>query len=113
MFIRHSAHSIQIDKRKCVGCISCILACPTQALRVKDGCAVIFRDDLCIDCGECMRICPESAIQSLTTQTEELSGYKLLVAIPSPTLYAQFEDSVTPNDVLLALLKIGFDFVCA
>ncbi len=111
MIIQHSAHSIQIDRDKCTGCVVCTLACPAGAIRVKDNVAQIFREDLCIDCGECSRVCPEHAVQSMTSKSKDLTGFKHLVAIPSPVLYAQFDDSVTPNDVLLGLLKIGFNFV--
>lgn len=104
-------HSLQIDVNKCTGCVVCTLACPAKAMRVRNNQAHIHKEALCIDCGECMRVCPENAIQSTTLQTRDLTGYKKLVAIPSPVLYSQFDETITPNDVLLGLLKIGFDFV--
>ncbi|HPQ41276.1 MAG TPA: 4Fe-4S binding protein, partial [bacterium] len=104
-------HSLQIDLEKCTGCVICTMACPTKAIRVRNNRAEIFRESLCIDCGECMRVCPENAIGSMTLKTRDLAGYKKLVAVPSPVLYSQFDDTITPNDVLLGLLDIGFDFV--
>jgi Na+-translocating ferredoxin:NAD+ oxidoreductase RNF subunit RnfB len=104
-------HSLEFDQEKCTGCVTCTLACPTKAIRVKEGYAGIHKPSLCIDCGECMRVCPESAIRSMTTKQQDLAGYKQLVAVPSPVLYSQFEDGISPNDVLLGLLDIGFDFV--
>ncbi len=111
MFIQHSKHSIMIDRDKCTGCVVCTLACPSQAIRVKNDKAMIFKEELCIDCGECLRICPHQAVQSMTSKGEDLTGFKVLAAIPSPVLYAQFGESTTPNDILLALLKCGFDYV--
>jgi len=104
-------HSLLIDQEKCTGCVVCTLACPPRAMRVRNNLAQIVKKDLCIDCGECMRVCPEFAIQSKTSKTWELAGYKKCVALPSPVLYSQFDESITPNDVLLGLLNIGFDFV--
>ncbi len=111
-YLTHSSHSIMIDKELCTGCVVCTLACPVQAIRVRDGKAEVNKSELCIDCGECLRVCPEQAVKSMTLHAEDLTGYKVLVALPSPALYAQFGDLYTPNDILLALRKIGFHKVC-
>ena len=50
-------HSVTLDETKCVGCTNCIKRCPTEAIRVRGGKAVIA-SERCIDCGECIRICP-------------------------------------------------------
>ncbi|MBR6392357.1 MAG: 4Fe-4S binding protein [Eubacterium sp.] len=50
-------HSVLLDRAKCTGCTSCLKHCPTEAIRIKEGHAVI-NDSRCIDCGECIRICP-------------------------------------------------------
>ena len=104
-------HSIRIDKYRCKGCVVCTLACPVQAIRVKDGVADVFRRDLCIDCGECFRVCKYNAVKPLTSSMEDLKGYKITGAIPSTVLYSQFGDQYSPNDILVALKSIGFDYV--
>lgn len=111
-YTSNKSHSIRIDSEICTGCVACTLACPVHAIRVRNGTAEVTKGDLCIDCGECLRVCPVQAVKSMTSQGKDLTGYKVLVALPSPTLYAQFGDIYTPNDILLALRKVGFDEVC-
>ena len=48
-------HSVTLNEEKCVGCTNCIKRCPTEAIRVRGGKAVIA-SERCIDCGECIRI---------------------------------------------------------
>lgn len=111
MVVEHSLHSIMIDQNLCTGCVICTLACPVQAIRVKGGKADVVKSTQCIDCGECLRVCPHQAVQSMTTKRQDLTGYKALAALPSPVLYAQFGAPHTPNDILLALKAVGFDYV--
>ena len=53
-------HSVTLDVSKCKGCTNCIKRCPTEAIRVRDGHAIII-EERCIDCGECIRTCPYQA----------------------------------------------------
>ncbi|MEN6561670.1 MAG: [Fe-Fe] hydrogenase large subunit C-terminal domain-containing protein [Acidobacteriota bacterium] len=103
-------HAIHITKDKCIGCVRCLSACPTRAIRVQDGRARII-GQLCIDCAECLRICPRDAIHSHTTSFAALDAFDYKVAIPSTVLYGQFGSSVLPNEILSALRRIGFDEV--
>ncbi len=98
-------HSIRIDEQKCVGCVLCMKACPTQAIRLQGGKAII-KSERCVDCGECYRVCPHEAVVPLTTPFPELAKFRVTVAIPSPVLYTQFGWEVMPNQILLALKEI-------
>jgi iron only hydrogenase large subunit-like protein len=100
-------HSLFIDAAKCTGCMSCLRACPTEAIRVRDGHARM-REDRCIDCGECFKVCPKNAVIPLTDSMADLSRFDYTVAIPSPTLYTQFDLEVQPGVILQALRGLGF-----
>ncbi len=105
-----SYHAIHITRDKCIGCVHCLSACPTKAIRVRGGKAAII-DELCIDCGECLRVCPHEAVHSHTTSFAALDAFAYKVAIPSTVLYGQFGGSTLPNEILSALRRIGFDEV--
>ena len=102
--------SVHIHKSNCNGCLACVRACPTRAMRIRDGKAVILRE-LCVDCGECIRICPCDAVVPLVSTYKDVASFKVNVALPSPVIYTQFGEDVMPNDILLALSKLGFDYV--
>lgn len=103
-------HSVVLDEDKCIGCTSCIKRCPTQAIRVKDGKAMILKER-CIDCGECIRTCPQGAKKSITDPIEKIKDYKYKIALTAPTLMGQFDEHIPPGKILSALKLIGFDLV--
>jgi ferredoxin len=51
----------KVDTEKCTGCESCVEECPSQAISMVDGKAVIDVD-ACIDCAVCVDTCPVEAI---------------------------------------------------
>ena len=67
--------SVHLDKDLCKGCINCIKRCPTEAIRVRNGKAVITKE-YCIDCGECIRICKNHAKLATTDSMENIQNYK-------------------------------------
>lgn len=101
-------HSIRIDTDKCDGRMKCMRVCPTQAIRVRNGKAVII-EEKCIDCGECITSCPHNAIIPLTDPFGELTKFRYTIAIPSPALYAQFGREILPEKILAGIKKLGFD----
>ncbi len=103
-------HAIRINSGKCIGCVHCLTACPTKAIRVRRGKARI-NDDLCIDCGACMRVCPYDAVDSHTTPFAALDAFKYTIAIPTTVVYGQFDDATTPVEILAAFRRVGFDEV--
>ena len=63
----------QIDSAKCIGCDLCVRLCPTQALSMIRGIAVVTAPDMCAYSGICQEICPTQAI-SLTYEIVFSSG---------------------------------------
>lgn len=103
-------HSVTLDVSKCKGCTNCIKRCPTEAIRVRDGHAVI-KEERCIDCGECIRLCPYKAKKAIYDKFEDFSSYKYKIALPAPALYGQFDELGDVDIILTALLECGFDDV--
>ncbi len=103
-------HSVFLKENKCTGCTTCVRHCPTEAIRVRDGRAVID-EARCIDCGECIRVCPHKAKKSRRSQLDAMDGYKWKIALPAPTLYGQFDNLDDVDCVLNGLRSIGFDDV--
>lgn len=103
-------HSVLLDSSKCTGCTTCLRHCPTEAIRIKDGHAVI-NSDRCIDCGECIRVCPHKAKKAVCSKLESMDRFKWKIALPAPTLYGQFDNLDDIDYVLGGLLAIGFDDV--
>ena len=103
-------HSVTLDVARCKGCTNCIKRCPTEAIRVRNGHAVIT-EERCIDCGECIRLCPYQAKKARYDSFEAFSDYKYKIALPAPALYGQFADLDSVDSILDALLLCGFDAV--
>jgi iron only hydrogenase large subunit-like protein len=102
--------SVHLKEELCKGCINCIKRCPTQAIRVRNGKAVITKE-FCIDCGKCIRICPHHAKEATYDSPEVMKHYEYTVALPAPSLYGQFNHLEDVNIVLTALKKMGFNDV--
>ena len=103
-------HSVLLTPDKCIGCTTCLRHCPTEAIRIRDGKAVI-NEGRCIDCAECIRVCPQKAKKAVCNKLDDLDGYRYKIALPAPTLYGQFENLDDVDYVLTGLKRIGFDDV--
>ena len=100
-------HSVTLDKDLCKGCINCIKRCPTEAIRVRDGKAHILAER-CIDCGECIKVCANHAKVAVTDPLESIKRFKYPIALPAPTLYAQFQGVHQPEPIIASLFRLGF-----
>lgn len=103
-------HSVTLDTNKCKGCINCIKRCPTEAIRVRNKKAYIIAER-CIDCGECIRVCPHHAKKAIFDSLDIIDRFDYVIALPAPSLMAQFNNLEDIDIVLSALLKFGFDNV--
>lgn len=62
--------AVKVDD-KCVDCGKCVLYCPTENLRMKDGKVIIGKQ--CTLCGRCLSRCPNGALTLLGKKTDETS----------------------------------------
>lgn len=53
----------EIDIEKCTGCGSCVEYCPTGAVKIDKGKAIVVKPEACSYCTECEAICPSGAIR--------------------------------------------------
>jgi Fe-S-cluster-containing hydrogenase component 2 len=103
-------HGFRMCDEACDGCLACMRACPTNAIRVRHGKASV-RAELCIDCGSCLKACTRGAIVATTSTLDEFGHFSFKVAIPSPVLFGQFPREVRPEHIVQGLLAAGFDAV--
>jgi len=85
-------------------------ACPTQAIRVRDGLAEIF-EERCVDCGECNKACPTSAIIVEQDDFEEIFKYRARVALLPSVLIGQFPSAISTEEIFGSLKKLGFTHI--
>jgi Fe-S-cluster-containing hydrogenase component 2 len=52
----------KVDKETCVGCGTCVDACPEAAIELVDEIAVVD-EDRCQECGDCQEACPTESIK--------------------------------------------------
>ncbi len=100
-------HAIKINEAKCVGCIHCMRVCPTEAIRIKAGKAMIIKER-CIDCGQCMRACPAKAFYIGQNDLKMLEDYKYRIALFPAVLIGQFPDKISDEQIYQAMSELGF-----
>lgn len=103
-------HSVSLDIEKCKGCTTCLKRCPTEAIRIRGGHAVID-SARCIDCGQCIIHCPYNAKKAVCHKLTDLPESKYKIALPAPALFGQFDNLDEIDTVLQGLLDYGFDDV--
>jgi ferredoxin len=56
--------TVQVNKDKCTLCMSCVSACPANALQDNQNAPQLrFVEKNCVQCGLCVKTCPEDALQ--------------------------------------------------
>jgi iron only hydrogenase large subunit-like protein len=106
----HFHHALAVMKDVCIGCTHCMTVCPTQAIRVRNGRAIIIANR-CVDCGECYRACPVSAIKVEQDDIDMILGYKARVILIPSVLIGQFPRKISTSSIYKALRAIGFTHV--
>lgn len=104
-----AAHSIAVEAERCRQCLRCLHACPTQAIRVRNGRPLVL-DLLCIDCTACLAVCEPHALTMPCPADIPAPSEETVLVLPVSFL-EQFGAGVGPLDVLEALRELGFRHV--
>ncbi|HSL96264.1 MAG TPA: (Fe-S)-binding protein [Thermoleophilia bacterium] len=102
--------SVAVVPGRCRQCLRCLAACPTAALRVRDG-EPLLLEHLCIDCTACVAACEPAALTIDETGGEPERATEL-AALP-PAFLAGFGGEAPPAVVARAVEACGFTRVVA
>jgi len=103
-------HALKIREDLCIGCSHCMMVCPTEAIRVKNGKSVLYADR-CVDCGECFRVCPVSAIIIDHDDFNHIFDYKCRVALVPSVFTGQFPEDISLRQIHSVMLELGFTHI--
>lgn len=103
-------HALRVDAEKCIGCTHCMKSCPSEAIRVVHGLAVIDHER-CVDCGQCHRVCPSKAFYIEQDDLEEIRAFKYRVILFPSIMIGQFQEKYSESQIYEGLKKVGFTHV--
>ena len=103
-------HALKIDNDRCIGCTHCMKECPTGAIRIRDGKALIHKD-WCVDCGECLKSCPTEAIYVEQDDFQRIFDYKCRVALMPTVFIGQFSKYTTEKEIISAVMELGLSLI--
>ena len=103
-------HALEIDEGNCIGCSRCMKICPTEAIRIINGKAIIM-EDRCIDCGKCHEACPVDAIYIKQDDFKMVHEFPHSVALLPAVFLGQFPDDIRVSRIYAALKDLGFKHV--
>jgi len=103
-------HALKVVDDLCTGCTHCMRVCPTEAIRVIEGKAVIS-DDRCVDCGNCCKACPVSAILIEQDDFEDIFSFPIRIALVPAVLIGQFPSNIQTGEIFGGLKQLGFTHV--
>jgi iron only hydrogenase large subunit-like protein len=106
----HFHHALKVINDLCIGCTHCMEVCPTEAVRVRNGKALIIANR-CVDCGECMKACPSAAIIVEQDDFNKIFDYKYRVALVPAVFIGQFSEEIPTKQIFSILMDQGFTHV--
>ncbi len=104
-------HALNIDPAVCGGCTHCVTKCPTGALRIRKGKAVLYRPNWCVDCGECLKVCPSNAISVQQDDFDRIFDFRYRVALVPALFFGQFPETYGEREIFNALFELGFTHI--
>ncbi|MBK9391105.1 MAG: 4Fe-4S dicluster domain-containing protein [Bacteroidetes bacterium] len=103
-------HALAVQADLCTGCTHCMAVCPTRAIRIRNGKAIILANR-CVDCGECYKACPVSAIAVEQDDLQMIFRFPVRVILIPSILIGQFPRKIMASSIYNALKEIGFTHV--
>ncbi len=73
----HATGAMEVDRTRCIGCLSCVFACPFGATFADPVTGDVLKCDLCGGDPTCVKVCPAGA---LTFEDLSKEAYLKLVA---------------------------------
>lgn len=58
----YTTGAMQVDPHRCIGCLSCVAACPFGATFVDQHTGKVLKCDLCDGDPTCVKVCPSGAL---------------------------------------------------
>lgn len=107
METKHFHHALRISEELCFGCSHCMSVCPTEAIRVRKGKAILY-ENRCVDCGECFKACPVMAIHIDHDDFSRISTFKHRIALVPEVFIGQFPENISREQIYTAILACGF-----
>jgi len=101
--------SLALHPELCTQCRRCLTACPTGAMRVRNGRPLLL-DHLCIDCADCIGVCRPGALAVAETADDVFDLAGAILASP-PGFLAGFGPRTPVAHVVTELAEAGFDEV--
>jgi Na+-translocating ferredoxin:NAD+ oxidoreductase RNF subunit RnfB len=99
-----------LDATKCIGCTHCMKSCPTEAIRVVNGLAVIDHER-CVYCGQCHRACPTHAFYVEQDDLSMIRSFKYRVILFPSIMIGQFPEKYSEDQIYDGLKKVGFTHI--
>jgi len=103
-------HALKVDTDICTACSHCMRNCPTEAIRIRQGKAVID-PARCVDCGQCYSVCPSGAIYVEQDDFNDLLRFRFKIAIVPMVFWGQFDSRYDFDTIRRAIKMLGFDAV--
>lgn len=100
-------HALKVNRDICTGCTHCVSVCPTEAIRIRGGKAVVF-EHKCVDCGTCFNSCPVRAFEVEQDDFSTIFNYSRRVVVYPSVLPAQFPPQYTTGQIVACLYELGF-----
>jgi iron only hydrogenase large subunit-like protein len=107
---KHFHHALKISDDLCIGCSHCMNVCPTEAIRVRNGKAILY-ENRCVDCGECFKACPVSAIFIDQDDFKRIQAFKYRIALVPAVFIGQFHEGISRDQIFAAILANGFTHI--